>query len=149
VKKLADAQPSDIPKESRYLLEISHRPNKLTLDIEDAYWVAAMKAAKKGLLRCEQATEKQGAGARRKAVNISRNLLVGVSDSLQIQLRLSKSTPKRPGEQKGHTTKRRRNENLALGSPQPSQGTLIALWERLYPDIFIFGQSTWARSPTS
>ena len=83
VEKLADTQPSDIPKESRYLLEISHRPNKLTLDIEDAYWVAAMKAAKKGLLRREQATEKQGARARWKAVNTSRNLLEGVSDSLQ------------------------------------------------------------------
>jgi hypothetical protein len=53
VEKLADTQPSDIPKRSRYLLEIFHRPNKLTSDIEDAYWVAAMKAAKKGLLRRE------------------------------------------------------------------------------------------------
>jgi hypothetical protein len=42
VEKLADTRPSDIPRESRYLLEISHRPNKLTTDIEDAYWVAAM-----------------------------------------------------------------------------------------------------------
>jgi hypothetical protein len=37
VEELADTQPSDIPRESRYLLEISLRPNKLTSDIKDAY----------------------------------------------------------------------------------------------------------------
>jgi hypothetical protein len=106
VEELADTQPSDIPRESCYLLEISLRPNKLTLDIEDAYWVAAMKAAKKGLWQCEWAAEKQGAGAQRTTTKTSRNLLEGVNDSLKRQLRVYKLTKKRPGEQKGHTAKR-------------------------------------------
>jgi hypothetical protein len=63
VEELADTRPSDIPRESCYLLEISLRPNKLTSYIEDAYWVAAMKAAKRGLWQRERAAEKQGARA--------------------------------------------------------------------------------------
>ncbi len=61
VEELVDTRPSNIPRESCYLLEISLRPNKLTSNIEDAYWVAAMKAAKKGLWQCERVAEKQGA----------------------------------------------------------------------------------------
>ncbi len=63
VEELADTRLSDIPRESCYLLEISLRPNKLTSDIDDTYWVAAMKVAKKGLWQHERAVEKQGARA--------------------------------------------------------------------------------------
>ncbi len=142
VEELADTRPSDIPRESCYLLEISLRPNKLTLDIEDAYWVAAMKAAKKGLWQCERAAEKQGARARRTTTKTSRNLLEGVNDSLKRRLHVYKLTKKQPGEQKGHAAKRQRNEKVAAGTSQPNQRTLIAFWECLYPDIFIFGQIT-------
>ena len=94
VEELADTRPSDISRESCYLLEISLRPNKLTSDIEDAYWVAAMRAAKKGLWQRERAAEKQGARARRTTTKTSRNLLEGVNDSLKRQLRVYKLTKK-------------------------------------------------------
>ncbi len=142
VEELTDTRPSDIPRESCYLLEISLRPNKLTSDIEDAYWVAAMKAAKKGMRQRERAAEKQGARAQRTTTKTSRNLLEGVNDSLKRQLRIYKLTKKQPGEQKGHAAKRWRNKKVAAGTSQLNQRTLIAFWERLYPDVFIFGQST-------
>ncbi len=112
------------------------------MDIEDAYWVAAMKVAKKGLWGHERAAEKQGAQARWTTTKTSRKLLEGVNDSPKRQLRIYKLTKKRPGEQKGHAAKMQRNKKVAAGTSQPNQRTLIAFWERLYPDVFIFGQST-------
>ncbi len=132
VEELADTRPSKIPKESCYLLEISLRPNKLTLDIEDAYWVAAMKVAKKGLWQRKRAAEKQRARAQRTTTKTSRNLL-------NRQLHVYKQTKKQPGEQKGHAAKMQRNKKVATGTSQPNQRTLITFWERLYPDVFIFG----------
>ncbi len=43
---LVDSKPTDIPKESSYLLEISFKPSKSTSAVDDAYWVLAMKAPK-------------------------------------------------------------------------------------------------------
>jgi hypothetical protein len=50
VEILADSKPTDIPKESRYLLETSFKPTKSTSAVGDAYWVLAMKATKNYLL---------------------------------------------------------------------------------------------------
>ena len=41
-----NTKPTDIPKESRYLLDISFKPTTSTLVMDDLYWVLAMKAAK-------------------------------------------------------------------------------------------------------
>ncbi len=46
VEILVNTKPTDIPKESRYLLDISFKPTKSTSVVDNLYWVLAMKAAK-------------------------------------------------------------------------------------------------------
>ncbi len=95
-----NTKPTDIPKESRYLLDISFKPTTSTLVVDDLYWVLVMKAANNSLQRQEQAKAGQGAGARQQAMKISRNLLDRVEDSLQRRLRVDKPAAKRTLEQK-------------------------------------------------
>ncbi len=56
-------KPTDIPKESRYLLDISFKPTMSTSVMDDLYWVLAMKATKNYLQRQEWAKAEQGTGA--------------------------------------------------------------------------------------
>jgi hypothetical protein len=43
VEILVNTKPTDIPKESRYLLDISFKPTMFTLAVDDSYWVLVMK----------------------------------------------------------------------------------------------------------
>ncbi len=45
VENLANTGPTDIPKESWYLLDISFRPGNSTSVMDDSHWVLVMKAA--------------------------------------------------------------------------------------------------------
>jgi hypothetical protein len=139
VALLADTQPSDIPRESRYLLELAYKPDNLTSDIDDSYWIAAIKAARKQLLRRERASRRQGARALRTQRNTRRDLLEGVEDTLQRRLRLHKHINKRLGEQICPPAKRQRlNINTSWLTHQ-DQPTLTTLWGGTQPDIFVFG----------
>ncbi len=81
-KLLADAKPSDIPKESHFLLDIPFKPSRSSLVVDDAYWVLAMKSAKKFLPTRERVMAGQGARAKQWVLKASRNLLDRVEDSL-------------------------------------------------------------------
>jgi hypothetical protein len=83
VEILVNTTPTDIPKESHYLLDISFKPTTSTSALDDSYWVLAMKATKNYLPRQERVKAEQGARAWRQATKTSRNLLDGVEDSLQ------------------------------------------------------------------
>jgi hypothetical protein len=63
VEILLNTKPTDIPKERRYLLDISFKPTKSTSVVDDMYWVLAMKAAKNYLQRQERMKAEQGTGA--------------------------------------------------------------------------------------
>jgi hypothetical protein len=63
VEILVNTKPTDIPKESHYLLDISFKPTTSTSVVNDSYWALAMKAAKNYLQRQEWAKAEQGAGA--------------------------------------------------------------------------------------
>jgi hypothetical protein len=139
-------KPTDIPKESHYLLDISFKPTRSTLVVDDSYWVLAMKATKNYLQRQEQAKAEQGAGAQRQAMKISRNLLDGVEDSLQRRLRVDKPAAKRTLEQKAHTTKQPCIELVIPSITQPPQGTLESFWQHCCPDLFVFGQGVPTKS---
>jgi hypothetical protein len=66
VELLADTRPSDIPRESRYLLEIPQQPLHSSLLVQKAYWVLAMKAAKTSFRRKEADLTSQGCRARQR-----------------------------------------------------------------------------------
>jgi hypothetical protein len=76
------------PRKSDIYSKFLHKPTDSTSDIDDAYWIAAMKAAKKGLLRRDQTAEKQGGRTHRIIARTSKNLLEGVNDSLQRRLQV-------------------------------------------------------------
>ena len=54
VEILVNTTPTDIPKESHYLLDISFKPTTSTSVMDELYWVLAMKAAKNYLQRQER-----------------------------------------------------------------------------------------------
>jgi hypothetical protein len=139
VEILVYTKPTDIPKESCYLLDISFKPTTSTSVVDVLYWVLAMKAAKNYLQRQEWAKAEQGAGAQQQATKISRNLLDGVEDSLQKQLNVDKPAAKRTLEQKGHTTKQPCIELVIPSITQPPWGTLESFWQHCCSDLFVFG----------
>ncbi len=63
VEILVNTKPTDIPKESRYLLDISFKPTMSTSAVDDLYWGLAMKAAKNYLQRQERVKAEQGTRA--------------------------------------------------------------------------------------
>jgi hypothetical protein len=119
-----------------------------TLAVDDAYCVLAMKATMKCLLTRKRVTAGQGACARQWTTKNSRDLLEGVDNSLQRQLRIYRPAAKRPWMQTDHTTKQLCMENVVQRPPQPSRGTVEPFWQCHHPDIFVFGQGTSTRTPS-
>ena len=139
VEILVNTKPTDIPKESHYLLDISFKATTSTSVVDDLDWVLVMKAAKNYLQRQERAKAGQGAGARQQAKQISRNLLYGVEDSLQRRLRVDKPAAKKTLEQRAHTTKQPCIELVIPSITRPPWGTLELFWQHHHPDFFVFG----------
>jgi hypothetical protein len=82
IELLADTRPSDLPQESRYLLEISQQPLHFLLPVHKAYWVLAVKAAKTSFRRKEADLTSQGTRARQWEQQPSCNLLEGIKECL-------------------------------------------------------------------
>ncbi len=82
VELLAGTRPSDIPQESRYLLEIPRQLLHSSLPVHKADWVLAMKATKTSFRRKEADLTSQGTRARKRERQPSCNLLEGVQESL-------------------------------------------------------------------
>jgi hypothetical protein len=78
VELLVGTRSSDIPRESRYLLEIPQQPLHSLLPVHKAYWVLAAKAAKTSFTRNEADLTSQGAKARQREQQPYHNLLEGV-----------------------------------------------------------------------
>ena len=123
---LANTRPTDIPKESWYLLDISFRPGNSISVVDDLHWVLVMKAVKRYMLMQEQAKAQQGAGARRQVKKMSRNLLDGVGESLQRQLQVDKPTAKRRLAQSTNIDKRPRIEQVVPSAAPPQRRTLAS-----------------------
>ncbi len=146
VEILVNTKPTDIPKDSHYLLDISFKPTTSISAMDDSYWVLAMKAAKNYLQRQERVKAEQGAGAQRQATKTSRNPLDGVEDCLQRWLCVDKPAAKRTLEQKAHTTKQPCIELVIPSITQPPWGAVESFWQHCCPDLFVFGQGVPTKS---
>ena len=137
---LANTRPTDIPKESWYLLDISFRPGYSILVLGDLHWVLAMKTAKRYMLMQERAKAQQCAGARRHVKKMYRNLLDRVGESLQRWLQVNKPAVNRRLAQSTNIDKQPCIEQVVPSVAPPQQRTLASYWQRQCPTLFIFGQ---------